>query len=93
MLTEQNPEFGIHFLRNRGASHTAAASPTTAPSTTAAPATAYGFDYEIGRFAFFGRLGMLVQRRVLEGVQPLFLWLGSRSHEQNVARATLLGSA
>src|ERR1700733_1405189 len=62
MFTEQDRQFGIHFLRNRGTSVTAAAlaattpataTPATAPaSASAAPGAGYRLDYEIGGFAF-----------------------------------------
>jgi hypothetical protein len=64
MLTEQDRQFGIHFPRNRGTGITAAA------PATAAPATAYGFDYQIGRFAFLRRHDRFRSRRAaLHGLE------------------------
>src|SRR5580692_6062809 len=79
MLAEQDCQFGIHFLWNRGTGVTTAALPATTAATAptasaAAPATpapaTYGFDYEIGRFAFLCCQGDFRSRHAaLHGLQ------------------------
>ena len=70
MLTEQDRQFGIHFLRNRWTSVTAAAPATSATTSTAAAAAAYGFDDEIARFAFLRRHdGFLRRHAALHGLE------------------------